>query len=96
MSLPPGKYWLGIRKNGLDTPLDAQDGGEYFLSVAEPSDAELSMQRNARPMVHLSLVPHDVGELQAADATGAKSQDVKDVAQLDLAQLQAEPRVKKR
>jgi len=96
MSMPPGKYWLGIRKNGLDTPLDAQDGGEYYLNVAEPSDADLSMQRNARPMVHLSLVPHDVGELQAADATAAKSQDVKDVAQLDLAQLQAEPRAKKK
>jgi len=37
-----------------------------------------------------------VGELQAADTTAAKLQDVKDVAQLDLAQLQAEPRAKKK
>ena len=96
MSLPPGRYWLGNRKNRLDTPLDAQDGGEYYLSLAEPTDAELAMQRNARVMVQLSVVPHDMGELQAADATAAKLQDVKDVAQLDLAQLQAEPRAKKK
>lgn len=96
MSLPPGKYWLGIRKDRLETPVDAKDGGEYYLSVDEPTDADLAMQRNARVMVHLSVVPHDVGELQAADATAAKSQDLKDFAQLDLAQLQAEPRAKKK
>jgi len=96
MSLPPGRYWLGIRKNGLDTPLDAQEGGEYYLSVIEPTDADMSIQRNGLAMVHLSVVPHDVGELLAADATTAKLQDVRDVAHQDPAQLQAEPHAKKK
>jgi hypothetical protein len=96
MNLPAAKYWLGIWKGGLDTPLDAQDGGDYYVSVNELTDAEVRMQRNVRSFVQVSVVPHDVGELQAADMVAAKLQDVKDVRQLDPGLLQAGPHAKKK
>jgi hypothetical protein len=45
---------------------------------------------------HLALVPHDVGEAQAAEAIPAKSHDVVDIAKLDLTQLHSDPQMKRR
>jgi hypothetical protein len=43
---------------------------------------------------HLSVVPHDIGEAQAADTTTAKSQHVLTADKLDLSQLQTDPHKK--
>jgi hypothetical protein len=95
MTLPPGKYWLRTWKRDLTTSLDAEVGGEHYVNVIVSSE-QIGGPLNTALRPHFSVVPHDVGEAQSADTTPAKSQDVLDVAKLDLAQLQADPHVKKK
>jgi hypothetical protein len=90
--LPPGRYWFRTAKKGTGTPLDVEAGGVYYLRMDfVPSGAPPSAR--ARPF--LTVVEHDVGEIEASDTRPAKRNDVQDVAAMDLALLQAESPGKK-
>jgi hypothetical protein len=97
LTLPSGKYRLRLAKRvkkGFDTPLDAEDGGEEYVSVTVSRRQAPNLDVSWPPS--LLVVPHDVGEAQSADTTSAKSRNVLDLAKLDLAQLQADPQAKKK
>lgn len=71
LALPPGSYRLKLAKKvkpGFDTPLDAEDGGEQYVSVIA-SQHQHNLDIYWR--LALSVVPHDVGEAQSADTTPA-------------------------
>ena len=95
VTLPPGRYWLRPWKRGLATAFDAEMGGEQYVGLTVTPE-QIGGLPNTTGRPHFSMVPHDVGEAQAADTTPAKSQDVQDVAKLDLAKLQADPHSRKK
>jgi hypothetical protein len=92
VKLPPGRYWLGwAKKPRTVTPLDVEDGGEYYLRPSlEPW--EYARSKSERRWV---VVEHDIGEIEAADTQPAKPKDIPDVAKMNLAQLQAEAPTKR-
>jgi len=94
LSLLPGKYWLRTwnSKKSPTTALDAEDGGEEYVRVIMP----IQRTRVGGEVEHLALMPHDVGEAQAAEAIPAKPHDVVDIAKLDLAQLHSDPQMKRK
>lgn len=97
LTLPPGRYWFrfGPSKRAMLTELDAENGVEQYVAVVA------SRYKNESPpqtgwALHMVVVPHDVGELQSADTTAAKSDHVLPADKLDLAQLQADPHERKK
>ena len=92
IKLPPGRYWLGwAKKHGTVTPLDVEDGGEYYLRPSLEVDYAPPYKWKRSWVV----VEHDVGEMEAADTQPAKPKDIPDVANMNLEQLQAEAPTKK-
>jgi hypothetical protein len=89
--LPPGKYVFRLDERGMRVPLEAEDGREAYLKV----DATPSGYPPGNWSHVLSLVEHDVGEIESVDFVPAAAKDAPDVSKLDLAQLQAEPPLKK-
>ena len=92
--LPPARYWLRLGPGGraMMTPLDAESGAEQYVSVVVTRVTSTQLETYWPP--HLSVVPHDIGEAQAADTTTAKSQHVLTADKLDLSQLQTDPHKK--
>jgi len=70
-----------------------QDGEERYVSV-KVYRRQTGMNIGWPP--YLSVEPHDIGEAQSADTSPAKSDHVQDIAKLDLAKLQAEPKARAR
>ena len=87
ISLPPGKYWFRVFKGEHSTLLEAKEGGEYYLRT------EAKPLPSLRPSwtFSLSLVEHDVGDAQAADASPLDLKNVKDITKIDPALLSAGP-----
>ncbi|MBZ5720831.1 MAG: hypothetical protein LAO03_10665 [Acidobacteriia bacterium] len=90
VSLPPGKYWFRVFKGGRSTLLEAKEGGEYYLRT----EVEPLPSLSSRWEFSLSLVEHDIGEVQAGDTKPLESKNVPDISTVDLAQLQADPNAK--
>jgi hypothetical protein len=93
VALPSGRYWLRIwnSKRSPIVALDAEDGGEQFVSVItgrHMNGLDVNWREN------FAIVPHDVGEAQSKETTSAKARNVQDTTKLDLSQLVADPRVK--
>ena len=94
LTLPPARYWLrfGHNSRAVMTPLDAENGGEHYVSIDVGRVPSTQLEINWQP--HLSVVPHDIGEAQSADTTTAKSQHVLTADKFDLVRLQADPHKK--
>ena len=93
LNLPPGRYWIRTwnSKRSPIAELSVEDGDELYVRAIPTS------HRNAKDMTwqeHFEAVPHDVGEIQSAETSFAKSRNVQDPSKLDLAHLQSDPRLK--
>ena len=97
LTLPQATYWFGfwLGKRALLTELDAENGAEQYVAVVASRFKSESPARTGWE-VHMAVVPHDVGEMQSADTTTAKSDHVLTADKLDLARLQADPHAKKK
>jgi len=92
IKLPPGRYWLGwAKRHRAMTPLDVEDGGEYYLRPSLEGGYAPPYKWERRWVI----VEHEVGEMEAADTRPAKPKDTPDVAKLNLAQLQAQAPTKR-
>jgi len=96
LTLPQATYWFRFwpGKRALLTELDADNGAEQYVAVVASRYVSASPPRSGWT-VQMVVVPHDVGEMQSADTTAAKSDHVLTADKLDLARLQADPRAKK-
>jgi hypothetical protein len=96
LTLPPAKYWLrfGPGSRAVITELDAESGAQQYVSVVVGRVTTTQLETYWVP--HLSVMPHDIGEAQSADETTGKSEHVLTADKLDLSQLQADPRKKKK
>jgi hypothetical protein len=93
--LPPGRYWLrtwNSRRSPI-AELVVEDGDEQYVR-AIPTSHRTGLDVTWQE--HFAVVPHDVGEVQSAETSSAKSPNVQDPSKLDLALLQSDPRVKQR
>jgi len=96
LPIPPAQYWLRLARSTrtMMTQLDAESGAEHYVRVVVVREPSTGLEINWEP--HLSVVPHDIGEIQSADTATMKSQHVLTADQLDLQQLQADPHKKKK
>lgn len=93
--LPPGRYWLrtwNSRRSPI-AELVVEDGEEQYVR-AIPTSHRTGL--DVTWLEHFAVVPHDVGEVQSAETSSAKSRDVQDTSKLDLVLLHSDPRVKQR
>lgn len=85
VQLPTGKYYFRLRKKSPPSEFDLQDGVEYYVRVGllQPSvspDGSIS---------GLTMMAHDIGEVESMDTRAVESKSIPDVSKMDLALLQA-------
>jgi len=66
--LPPGQYSFHLRKKAAGTIVDLQEGAEYYVRIGF-LHAEAS---RGAPATGLTMVPHDVGEVETVDTRPAE------------------------
>jgi hypothetical protein len=96
LSLPVGTYWFAFwccNKRVVPTRLDAETGADQYLSVTSRREEVRPLDLSWIPA--LSVVPHDVGELQSAETSTSKSEHVLAADKLNMSELQADPHVKR-
>lgn len=91
MNLPAGTYWLRTLKRDPGIRLDVEEGADHYVSVQQYWLSSSSPTWRHYWALALSVVDHDVGEVEAAGLALSDAKDQQDVSQLDLAQLQAMP-----
>ena len=87
ITLPPGRYWLrAMKKDYPGTPLDIEQGAEYFLraSFTQADDSRHTWG------TRLERVHNDIGKLESTATKPVKSKDVHDPSKMDIAKLQME------
>jgi hypothetical protein len=96
VDLPEGTYWISLlnRRDVPWTKLDIQPGREQYIRVSASSVRTGITGKGWLP--ELTIVPYDVGELEATGTTTDKARHVIGVNDVDLALLQADPLEKKK
>lgn len=82
--LPPGQYSFHVRKKGPGAIVDLQEGTEYYVRVGLLHE-EVTPGTAA---TGLTIVPHDVGEIESMDTSPAEWKAMPDLMQVSQASLQ--------
>lgn len=89
ITLSPDTYWIRSESKKSAFPLTAEQGGEYFIRVS--SIMTWGNSSNPGYTQHITLVKHDVGELQASNTEFLDSRHHTDFSKADPALLRAKP-----